>query len=97
MTQPYCKPEKQAMTLKALKEKVDALEQQLLAISSLNDICQQSMFHGNNPIKLESCAELLNHLIDPAMYQIESVRLTVNDMNQHAEEKLVNGDTHVPD
>jgi hypothetical protein len=85
------------MTSKALKEKVDALEQQLLAISSLNDICQQVICHGNSQIKLDSCAELLNHLIDPAMYQIESVRLMVNDMNQHAEEKLANGGAHVPD
>jgi len=65
MTRPHRQSEKEAMTLKTLKEKVDVLEQQLLAISSLNDICQQSICHGNNPIKLELCAELLNHLIDP--------------------------------
>ena len=85
------------MTLAILKEKVVLLEQQLLAISSLNDICQQSMNHGNQPIKLESCAELLNHLIDPAMYQIESVRLLVHDMSNHAKEKLANGAPHVSD
>lgn len=73
------------MTLATLKEKINALEQQLLAISSLNDICQQSINHGNQPVNLESCAELLNHLIEPAMYQVESVRMLTDELLEQSE------------
>lgn len=72
------------MTFANLKEKIDALEKQLLAISSLNDICQQSIIHGSLSMNLESCAELLNHLIDPAMYQIEAVRMLVKDISDRS-------------
>lgn len=72
------------MTFANLKEKIDALEKQLLAISSLNDICQQSIIHGRQSMNLESCAELLNHLIDPAMYQIEAVRMLVKDISDRS-------------
>jgi len=69
------------MKITELKSKIDNLEKQLLAISSLNDICQNTLYSGNSEEKnLQACAELLNHLIDPAMFQIEEVRNAINDM-----------------
>ena len=59
-----------------LKEKVDALEQTLLAICSLSDIANQHRGGGTDP--LESCAHLLEHLMEPAMYQVEALRLMID-------------------
>lgn len=70
------------MTFAKLKEKVAALEKQLLAIDELNNVCQQAISHGNQPIDLECCANLLNHLIDPAMLQVEEVRTLVDEMDK---------------
>lgn len=77
------------MTLTALKEKVDILEKTLLAIDSINNICQQAINNGNQPIDAESSAYLLNHLIEPAMYQVEAVRMHI--------ESMANGEQHVLD
>jgi hypothetical protein len=82
------------MKITELKSKIDNLEKQLLAISSLNDICQNTLYSGNSEEKnLQSCAELLNHLIDPAMFQIEEVRNAINDMCEGL--KLVASDGEV--
>jgi hypothetical protein len=63
------------MTFKILKEKIDTLERTLLAIDSVNNICQESILDGQKIIDLENCAYLLNHLIEPAMLQVEEVRM----------------------
>jgi hypothetical protein len=68
------------MTLTTLKEKVDVLEKTMLAIDELNGICQQAICHGNQPIDLERCANLLNYLIEPAMFQVEAVRMQLDEM-----------------
>jgi hypothetical protein len=75
------------MTLKMLKEKVDALEKTMLAIDELSAICQQAICHGNQPINLEHCAYLLNYLIEPAMYQVEAVRMQIDEMTAQAEQQ----------
>ncbi|MDO8729383.1 MAG: hypothetical protein Q7K26_05910 [bacterium] len=77
------------MTIAILKVKIDTLEKQLLAISSLNDICPQSINSGNHAVNLESCAELLDHLVEPAMYQVEAVRMMLADIAKRLE-----GQTH---
>jgi len=68
------------MTLAILKEKIEALEQQLLALTSVNDICQRSINDSSRAANLESCADLLNHLLEPTMYQIEAVRVLIGEM-----------------
>lgn len=72
------------MALEMLKEKVGALEKTMLAIDELSGICQQAVCHGNQPIDLERCANLLNYLIEPAMYQVEAVRMQIDEMAKHA-------------
>lgn len=70
------------MTLEALKEKVEMLEKTLLAIDELNNVCQQSITHGDRPVSLECCANLLNYLIEPAMFQVEAVRMSIEEMTK---------------
>ena len=77
------------MTFAALKHKIETLEKQLLAISSLNDICQQSINSGSHAVNWESCVELLDHLIEPAMYQVEAVRLMLDDIAQRLEGQTI--------
>jgi hypothetical protein len=67
------------MEFKLLKEKVDALEKTLLAIDSVNNVCQEAIHDGSKAIDLDHCAYLLNYLIEPAMYQIESIRILIDD------------------
>jgi hypothetical protein len=71
------------MKIKDMKSKFDNLEKQMLAISSVNDMCQRALYSNSNEIgNLQSCAELLNHLIEPAMFQIEELRNVINEMNE---------------
>lgn len=79
------------MTISKLKEKIIALEQQLLAISSINDICQRSLNEATASGNLESCAELLNQLIEPAMYQVEAVRMLAVEMCQQPKIRRIEG------
>jgi hypothetical protein len=66
------------MKIDALKERVEALEKTLLAIDELSNLCQEAICHGNKPIELEHCANILHYLIEPAMYQVEAVRVFIN-------------------
>jgi hypothetical protein len=70
------------MKIDALKEKVRALEKTLLAIDELSNVCQEAICHGNKPIDLEHCANILHYLIEPAMYQVEAVRMFI-DASSH--------------
>lgn len=74
------------MTLVTLKEKVEILEKTMLAIDELNGICQQAIFNGNQPINLERCANLLNYLIEPAMFQVEAVRMQIDEMSEQTKQ-----------
>jgi hypothetical protein len=65
-----------------LKEKVDALEQTLLAISNVSEIASHHISSGKDP--LESCAYLLEHLIEPAMYQVEALRVMIEAIPEAA-------------
>lgn len=79
------------MTLATLKEKVDALEKTLLAIDELSGICQQAICHGNQSIDLDRCANLLGYLIEPAMYQVEALRMQVDEMAEKESRQLTVG------
>lgn len=59
-----------------MKEKVDVLEQSLLAIDALANVARTHCGSGNDP--LEHCAYLLEHLIEPALYQVEALRLMID-------------------
>lgn len=59
--------------------KVDSLEKNLLAICSLNDMCQEALRDSNGQMNFEPCAYLLGHLIEPAMYLIEEIRLRLGE------------------
>lgn len=63
-----------------LKEKVDVLEKSLLAIDTLNNICLANWNSGAPVIDLQDCAHLLNHLIEPAMFQVESLRMMIDEL-----------------
>ena len=79
------------MSLDLLKEKVEALEKQLLALTSINDICQRSLNDSNHFVNLESCADLLNHLLEPTMYQMEAVRVLVREMCERPKVRKLKG------
>lgn len=83
------------MTLIELKNKVERLEHYLNAICLLNDICQQSVNHGDNAVDLVNCAYLLDHLLEPAMEQVELVRDTIADMLETTDSQANEVD-HVP-
>lgn len=66
------------MNLDALKQKVEALEKTLLAIDELSNLSQEAICYGNKPIDLEHCANILHYLIEPAMFQVEAVRMLID-------------------
>jgi CO dehydrogenase/acetyl-CoA synthase gamma subunit (corrinoid Fe-S protein) len=59
---------------KALKDKVEVLEQALLAIDTLSNFCKAARDTGQNPLDLDDVTFMLSHLIDQAMEQFEEVR-----------------------
>jgi hypothetical protein len=79
------------MSLDLLKEKIEILEQQLLALTSINDICQRSMNDSSRSANLESCADLLNHLLEPTMYQVEAVRGLISEMCERPKIRKLKG------
>lgn len=72
---------------KHLKENVEVLEKTLLAITSVNDINQESIGNGNQVISMEHTANLLNHLIEPAMFQVETLRRLIDELQPQQELK----------
>ena len=79
------------MSLNTLNEKINELEQKMLAISSVSDICQQSIMQGNSSANLQSCAEFLEHLIEPAMYQVEALRVLISEMCERPKVRKLKG------
>ncbi len=67
-------------TLKTLKEKIDALEKSLLVISSVCDVAEEHITGEKTP--LNSCAYVTVHLMEHAMYQVEAVRVMIDDMQK---------------
>jgi hypothetical protein len=66
------------MNLDALKQKVEALEKTLLAIDELSNLSQEAICYGNKPVDLEHCANILHYLIEPALFQVEAVRMLID-------------------
>lgn len=63
-----------------LKEKIDVLERTLLAIDSVNNINQENFSSGTPCISMENTANLLDHLIEPALYQVEALRMMIDGL-----------------
>lgn len=75
-------------TLQELKKRVDRLEKTLLGITSINDIQMESMSGGNRVINPDHTAYLLDHFIEPAMYQVEALRVLIHGLQLAAEPEL---------
>lgn len=71
-----------------LKEKIGVLEKTLLAIDELNNICQQAICNGRQVVNLECCANVLNYLIEPAMFQVEALRMQIGEMAEWEGEQI---------
>jgi hypothetical protein len=63
-----------------LKEKVDVLEKTLLAITCINEIQMQNMNSGAPVVDAEHTVYLLDHLMDPCMYQVEALRVLIDSL-----------------
>jgi hypothetical protein len=79
------------MNLDALKQKVEALEKTLLAIDELSNLSQEAICYGNKPVDLEHCANILHYLIEPALFQVEAVRVFLDTGAQNSPS------THLPE
>lgn len=65
---------------KDLKDKVDQLEKTLLGITCINDIQMENMGGGNRVVNPDHTAYLLDHFIEPAMYQVEALRVLIHGL-----------------
>lgn len=69
-------------TRQELKKRVDRLEKTLLGITCINDIQLESMNGGTRVVNLDHTAYLLDHFIEPAMYQVEALRVLIDSIQQ---------------
>lgn len=69
-------------TRQELKKRVDRLEKTLLGITSINDIQMESMNGGTRVVNPDHTAYLLDHFIEPAMYQVEALRVLIDSIQQ---------------
>lgn len=69
-------------TRQELKKRVDRLERTLLGITSINDIQMESMSGGTRAVNPDHTAYLLDHFIEPAMYQVEALRVLIDSIQQ---------------
>lgn len=67
-------------TFQDLKNKVETLEKSLLAITSINEIQMQNQCSGNPVIDPEHTAHLLDHILEPTMYQVEALRVLIHSL-----------------
>jgi len=65
-------------TFQDLKTQVDQLEKTLLGITCINDIQMESMGSANRDVNPDHTAHLLDHFIEPAMYQVEALRVAIH-------------------
>lgn len=78
----------QSTIQKDLKTKVDELEKTLLAITNVNDIQMENMCSGAPVVNPDHTAYLLDFLIEPAMYQVEALRVLIHGLQLAAEPEL---------
>lgn len=71
-----------------LKNQVDSLEKSLLAITAINDIQLENQSNGNPVVSPEHTVHLLDHVLEPAMYQVESLRLAIHALASVEAEQL---------
>jgi len=69
-------------TRQELKKRVDQLEKTLLGITCINDIQLESMGGATRVINPDHTAYLLDHFIEPAMYQVEALRVLIDSIQQ---------------
>lgn len=69
-------------TRQELKKRVDRLERTLLGITCINDIQLESMGGATRVISPDHTAYLLDHFIEPAMYQVEALRVLIHSIQQ---------------
>lgn len=69
-------------TRQELKKRVDQLEKTLLGITCINDIQLESMRGATRVINPDHTAYLLDHFIEPAMYQVEALRVLIDSIQQ---------------
>jgi len=67
-------------TVQDLKAKVDQLEKTLLGITCINDIQMESMGGASRVVNPDHTAYLLDHFIEPAMYQVEALRVLIHSL-----------------
>lgn len=73
---------------RSLKDLVDALEKTLLAITCINEIQMQNQCSGAPVVDPEHTVYLLDHLMEPAMYQVEALRVAIHDLAKTEAEQL---------
>lgn len=78
----------QSTIQKDLKTKVDELEKTLLAITNVNDIQMENMCSGAPVVNSDHTAYLLDFLIEPAMYQVEALRVLIHGLQMATEPEL---------
>ena len=65
-----------------LNKRVDRLEKTLLGITCINDIQMESMGGATRVINPDHTAYLLDHFIEPAMYQVEALRVLIDSLQK---------------
>lgn len=70
-----------------LKERVDVLEQTMLAINCLSNLCTATV-NSNGELAQSDVAFLLEYLSDDSMYKVEALRVMID--------ALPAGAAHVP-
>lgn len=61
---------------------MDRLEKTLLGITCINDIQMESMGGATRVINPDHTAYLLDHFIEPAMYQVEALRVLIDSLQK---------------
>lgn len=75
-------------TFQNLKDQVDTLEKSLLAITSINEIQMENQSSGNPVVNPEHTAYLLDHLMEPTMYQVEALRVAIHALAKAEADQL---------
>lgn len=62
-----------------LKERVDVLEQTMLAINCLSNLCTATV-NNNGELSQSDAAFLLEYLSEDSMYKVEALRLMIDTL-----------------
>lgn len=68
-----------------LKERVDVLEQQLLAINCLSNICQAASDGNGVDLPQSDVAFLMVHLSESSLYKVEALRMQIHALPDSVE------------